>query len=90
MQQHPSMRAYAQELMQRVDHTDADGRNIGLDYDQIRAMVLRAFPRVTCHNKHFGKPSKCGIKEMHEMACELNRQGVRMPFRPRRKRGSKQ
>jgi hypothetical protein len=80
-----TIREFATALIQLVHHKDADGHDIGFDYDAI----LRKFPKVTNNGPHRGKPTKMPIKELQEIACELNRQGVKLPFRPRRKTSSK-
>ena len=62
----------------------------GRFYDgDIHDAILRKFPKVTNNGPHRGKPTKMPIKELHEIACELNRNGVKLPFRPRRKTSTK-
>jgi hypothetical protein len=39
---------------------------------------------VTRNGPHRGRVTKMPFKELQEFACELNRRGVRLPFRPRR------
>jgi hypothetical protein len=80
-----TIRSYAEALIQLVRYVDADGRRIGADYGLIRKLVLRRFPTVRRNGPHKGRPTKMPFKELQEFACELNRQGVRLPFRPRRK-----
>lgn len=80
-----SIREYAEALIQLVNYKDPDGRAIGFDYGYIRKAVLKKFPVVFCNGPHKGRPTKMPFKELQEFACELNRQGVRLPFRPRRK-----
>lgn len=80
-----TIREYAETLIQLVHFNDGDGRDIGFDYEYIRDAVLRKFPVVRCNGPHKGKTTKMPYKELQEFACELNRQGVRLPFRPRRK-----
>lgn len=80
-----TIREYAETLIQLVHHKDEDGRDIGFDYEYIREAVLRKFPTVPRNGPHRGQPTKMPFKELQEFACELNRQGVRLPFRPRRK-----
>lgn len=70
-------------------HKDADGREIGDPYADIRAIIIRRFPKVTNPGPHYGKPTKMPIKELHEIACELNRNGVKLPFRRRKKTSKK-
>lgn len=83
--QYTTIREYAIALIQLVHHRDADGRDIGFDYGMIHAAILRKFPTVKSDGPHKGKPTKMPFKELHEIACELNRNGVKLPFRPRRK-----
>ena len=80
-----TIRELATELIKLVRHRDADGRDIGYDYGYIHEAVLRKFPTVKNNGPHKGRPTKMPIKELHEIACELNRNGVKLPFRPRRK-----
>ena len=35
--------------------------------------------------RHTGRPSRITMKELHELAHELNINGVKLPLRPRRK-----
>ena len=80
-----TIREFATELIKLVRHKDADGRAIGFDYAEIHDAILRKFPTVRINGPHRGHPTKMPIKELHEIACELNRQGVILPFRPRRR-----
>ena len=80
-----SIKEFATKLIQLVHHRDPDGRDIGFDYGDIHATILRKFPTVESKGPHSGRPTKMPIKELHEIACELNRNGVKLPFRPRRK-----
>lgn len=80
-----TIREYAETLIRLVHERDSDGRDIGYDYKTIREYILRKFPRVTRNGPHKGRPTKMPYKELQEFACELNRQGIRLPFRPRRK-----
>ena len=80
-----TIREFATVLIQLVRHRDVDGRDIGFDYGDIHDSILRKFPKVTNNGPHRGNPTKMPIKELHEIACELNRNGVKLPFRPRRK-----
>jgi hypothetical protein len=80
-----TIREYAEAWIQLVHYIDGDGRAIGFDYERIRSAVLRKFPKVTCNGPHKGRKTKMPYKELGEFACELNRQGIRLPFRPRRK-----
>jgi len=84
-----TIREFATELIKLVRHRDADGRDIGFDYGYIHAAVLRKFPTVKNNGPHKGKVTKMPIKELHEIACELNLNGVQLPFRPRRKTAKK-
>ena len=80
-----TIREFATELIKLVHHKDEDGRSIGFDYTDIHDAILRKFPTVSSKGPHRGHPTKMPIKELHEIACELNRNGVKLPFRPRRK-----
>lgn len=82
---HLTIREYAEALICLVHHHDPDHREIGFDYGWIRDAILRKFPVVTRNGPHKGKPTKMPFKELQEFACDLNRRGVRLPFRPRRK-----
>jgi hypothetical protein len=81
-----TIRSYAIAMIQLVRYRDEDGRDIGFDYEYIRDAVLRKFPTVPCNGPHKGKPTKMPYKEMQEFACDLNRRGVKLPFRPFRPR----
>lgn len=80
-----TIREYAEALITLVQKHDSDKRDIGFDYEYIREAILRKFPTVPRNGPHKGKPTKMPYKELQEFACELNRRGVRLPFRPRRK-----
>jgi len=80
-----TIREYAAVLIALVHHRDEDGREFGFDYGDIHDAILRKFPKVTINGQHRGKPTKMPFKELQEIACELNRNGVKLPFRPRRK-----
>ena len=84
-----SIREYAVELILRVHHVNEEGRLIGFDYEHIRKLILRMFPCVRYAGPHKGKPTQMTFKELHEIACSLNRDGVRLPVRPRRKVGKR-
>ena len=84
-----TIREFATVLIRLVRHRDEDGRDIGFDYGDIHDAILRKFPTVKSNGPHRGRPTKMPIKELHEIACELNRNGVKLPFRPRRKTSSK-
>jgi hypothetical protein len=81
-----SMRARAMQLLETIDHLDADGRPVGLNYDQIRAALVQEFPVVTTPGLHFGKPTAFAFKELHAIACELRRSGEILPIRQRCRR----
>lgn len=80
-----TIREYAEALIQLVHYRDPDGRDIGFDYEYIRDAVLRKYPTVPRNGPHKGKPTKMPYKELQEFAAALNRNGVKLPFRPRRK-----
>ena len=52
---------------------------------EIHALILRKFPIVKTSGPHKGKPTKMSFKELQAITGELNRNGVKLPFRPRRK-----
>jgi len=85
---HSSIQEYAITLLQLVYDTDEDGRDIGYDYGIIRTAILRKFPTVSSSGPHRGRPTKIPFKELWEISCELNRNDVKLPFRPRRPRGN--
>jgi len=80
-----TIRGYAIVLIQLVHYKDDDGRDIGFDYPYILDHILRKFPKVVSSGPHRGRPTKMTVKELHEIAWELNRNSVKLPFRPRRK-----
>lgn len=80
-----TIREYAEALITLVRCHDEDGRDMGFDYEYIRNAILRKFPTVPRNGPHKGKTTKMPYKELQEFACELNRRGIRLPFRPRRK-----
>ena len=80
---------FACRLVQLVHYKDADGREIGFDYEYIRDAILRRFPKVKVGGPHKGRATKMPYKELQKMTGELNRQGVKLPFRPRRKTNTK-
>lgn len=84
-----TIREFATVLIQLVRHRDEDRRDIGFDYGDIHDAILRKFPTVKSNGPHRGRPTKMPIKELHEIACELNRNGVKLPFRPRRRTSNK-
>lgn len=88
-QKYATIREYAEVLIKLVWYRDEDGREIGYDYQYIRDTILRKFPTVRRNGPYKGRPTKMPYKELQEFACELNRQGVRLPFRPRRGKGKK-
>ena len=69
----------------RVDRRDDDGRLIGFDYDYIRQQVRRAYPVVTYGGPYKGQPTKIPYRELQELVQAANREGIRLPLRPRRK-----
>jgi hypothetical protein len=80
---------FACKLVQLVHFHDAEGRGIGYDYTYIRDAILRRFPTVKIGGPHRGKPTKMSYKELQKVTGEFNRQGVKLPFRPRRKAKTK-
>lgn len=80
-----SIAQFTEDLIKIAHHKDEDGRDIGLDYDQIREAVLARFPKVLTRGPHQGKKTRLSVKEIIAKACDLNRDGIRLPFRPRRK-----
>lgn len=80
-----TIREFAIELILRVDKIDRGDRFIGFDYEAIRGFILEKFPVVKYPGPHRGKPTRMTYKELHEISCCLNQDGVRLPVRPRRK-----
>ena len=80
---------FAIALICLVHHKDADGREIGYDYGWIHQHIMQKFPHVTSSGPHKGKPTKMPFKELQKVTGELNRKGVKLPFRPRRKSKNK-
>jgi hypothetical protein len=80
-----TIREFAMALIKLGRHTDSDGREIGFDYGFIHDAVLQKFPTVKISGPHKGRPTRMPIKELHELAHELNTNGVKLPLRPRRK-----
>ena len=76
---------FAAAMVQLVHTRDADGRDIGFDYEYIREAILRRFPKVKVGGPHKGCATKMPYKELQKITGELNRKGVKLPFRPRRK-----
>lgn len=83
---YPSIRAYAEALIQLVHYRDEDGRGIGYDYSYIRDKILKKFPVVNSSGPHKGKPTKIAYHELWMLSWELKCSGVRLPFRLRRPR----
>lgn len=81
--------AFTIGLLLRVDKVDADGREIGFDYESIRRSVLKAFPVVTHSGPHKGKPVRMTFHYLQRITSGLNSAGVRLPARPGRSRKSK-
>lgn len=84
-QEYESISDYAEDLIKISHHKDEDGRDIGLDYDQIRDAVVKRFPRVLTPGPHKGRKTRMSVKEIIAKACRMNQLGVKLPFRPRRK-----
>jgi hypothetical protein len=82
-----TIREYAIALLTLVHHR-RDGRAYGYDYGSIRESILQKFPTVKNNGPHQGRPTKMSFKDLIEIGCELNRDGVKLPFRPRRKKTS--
>jgi hypothetical protein len=85
LRRYDTIQEYAETLIQLVHYRDDDGRDIGYDYGYIRDAILRKFPTVKLRGPHLGKQTRMPYKELWEISCELNRKGVKLPFRPRRK-----
>jgi hypothetical protein len=81
---------FACRLVRLVHYKDADGREIGYDYEYIREAILRRYPKVRVGGPHKGRTTKMPYKELQKVTGELNRQGIKLPFRPRRKTKKKQ
>jgi hypothetical protein len=78
-----SVETYAAELLQIVDHVDADGHKIGLSLDDIVARCRKRI--ITAKGPHFGKRCRMTKRTLHDVIADQNRRGVVMPHRPRRK-----
>jgi hypothetical protein len=76
---------FAEKLVRLVHYRDGDKREIGFDYEYIRNAILRRFPTVKVGGPHKGRQTKMPYKELQKVTGELNRAGVKLPFRPRRK-----
>jgi hypothetical protein len=76
-------------LVRLVHHKDDDGHEIGYDYESIRRMIIHKFPFVETHGPHRGKPTRMPFDELGKITEELNRGGVKLPFRPRRSAAKK-
>lgn len=82
---YPTIHEFAEALVRLVHYRDADKREIGFDYEYIRGAILRRFPKVKIGGPHKGRETKMPYKELQKVTGELNRKGVKLPFRPRRK-----
>jgi hypothetical protein len=82
---YPTIHDFAIALVKLIHHRDVDGREIGYDYGFIHRAILRKFPIITSKGPHRGKPTRMPYKELQKVTGELNREGVKLPFRPRRK-----
>jgi hypothetical protein len=76
---------FSERMIRLVHFRDGDGREIGFDYEYIRAAILRRFPKVKVGGPHKGHTTKMPYKELQKVTGELNRKKVKLPFRPRRK-----
>lgn len=81
---------FARTLVRLVHYFDEDHREIGYDYEYIRDAILRRYPQVRVGGPHKGRATKMPYKELQKVTGELNREGVKLPFRPRRKAKKKQ
>jgi hypothetical protein len=79
----PTVKAFLTEQLMIVDHRDSDGRPIGLDYNEIAARLLKAFPTVLRPGSGQGQPPSTDRKTLHELAYQLRREGHSLPHRPR-------
>jgi hypothetical protein len=77
-----NIRQYARALLLFVCE-QKDGHSFGLDYGMILRLVLKKFPVVTYPGPHRGRPTKISLKELGKIACDLNRDAVKLPFRHR-------
>lgn len=80
-----TIREYAAALLLVERMVDADGRKIGLDYVTIYEHIKKKFPVVTYSGPHKGRPMRMTYKQLRWIATELNREGVVLPVRPRRR-----
>jgi hypothetical protein len=73
-------------LLFTLDTPDEDGRPLGLDYGEIMKLTLKKFPIVTYPGPHRGLPTKISYKELGKISCDLNQDGLKLPFRHRAKK----
>jgi hypothetical protein len=88
--QYDTIHEFAATMVQLVHYRDPDGRDIGFDYEYIRNAIIARFPIVTVRGPHKGQPTKMPYKELQKITGELNRKGIRLPFRPRRRKTKKE
>jgi len=79
---HKTIRAYAIELLLRVERIGDDGREVGSSYESIRRKLIRR--TITYGGPHKGNQCRMTIKELKKIAYALSRDGTRLPTRPRK------
>jgi hypothetical protein len=84
-----TIRQYAMALLLVEAGHDDDGRRVGLDYITIYELIKKKFPIVTYSGPHKGQPMRMTYKQLRWIATEMNRDGVVLPVRPRRRNKSK-
>lgn len=81
----------ASALLLQTAYIDENGRKVGFSYEKILRHVKRLHPVIRYQGPHVGGPSKMTIKGLREIAYIMQRDDlkIRLPVRPRRKRGKK-
>lgn len=88
---YPTIKACASALLLQTAYIDENGRKVGFSYEKILSHVKRLHPVISYQGPHVGGPSKMTIKGLREIAYIMQRDDltIRLPVRPRRKRGKK-
>lgn len=81
----------ASALLLQTAYIDENGRKVGFSYEQILRHVKRLHPVIGYQGPHAGSPSKMTIKGLREVGYIMQQDDlkIRLPVRPRRKRGKK-
>lgn len=70
--------SYAEQLLQHVHYVDIYGRNVGLDFHTIRAMIKEKFPKASASQA-----------VLRYIKCRMVAASVQLPARPRVRSGSR-